>query len=87
MGLFDAPTSNTAQGVNDIPAPRSDATVNAPPADQHKRVIDFVRLSLLDDGWLSVLFTSPFPHGLGMLGGRNKMYKALRFFPFEGYWS
>jgi hypothetical protein len=45
MGLFDAPASNTAQGVNDIPAPRSDATVNAPPAEQHKRVIDFVNVS------------------------------------------
>ncbi|KAI9637955.1 uncharacterized protein MKK02DRAFT_42336 [Dioszegia hungarica] len=48
MGLFDSSpssssTPNTAHGVNDIPAPRSDATVNAPPADQHRRVADFVK--------------------------------------------
>ncbi|OCF55907.1 hypothetical protein L486_06663 [Kwoniella mangroviensis CBS 10435] len=34
--------SSTHKGVNDIPAPRSDASVNAPPPEQHRRVADFV---------------------------------------------
>lgn len=46
MGIFDSsPNGNTAHGANDIPAPRPDSAVNAPPPDQHKRVIDFVRVS------------------------------------------
>lgn len=50
MGMFDSSpssssTSNSAHGMNDVPAPRSDASVNAPPADQHKRVMDFVKVS------------------------------------------
>ncbi|WWD15620.1 hypothetical protein CI109_100042 [Kwoniella shandongensis] len=36
---------NSAKGVNDIPPPRSDASVNAPPPEQHKRVADFVNES------------------------------------------
>jgi hypothetical protein len=51
MGIMDnfrtGETSNTAQGVNNIPAPRSDANVNAPPPEQHKRVLDFVRVRIL----------------------------------------
>ncbi|KAK1924985.1 hypothetical protein DB88DRAFT_487530 [Papiliotrema laurentii] len=52
MGLFDSVTgssespsgaAHSAHGANDIPAPRPDSAVNAPPPDQHKRVIDFVR--------------------------------------------
>nr|XP_018263581.1 uncharacterized protein I303_03450 [Kwoniella dejecticola CBS 10117]OBR85739.1 hypothetical protein I303_03450 [Kwoniella dejecticola CBS 10117] len=35
--------SSSHKGANDIPAPRSDATVNAPPPEQHKRVADFVK--------------------------------------------
>ncbi|WWD01125.1 hypothetical protein V866_008064 [Kwoniella sp. B9012] len=34
--------SSTHKGANDIPAPRSDASVNAPPPEQHRRVADFV---------------------------------------------
>ena len=49
MGIIDSfksgeTSGNTAKGVNDIPAPRSDASVNAPPPEQHKRVYDFVRV-------------------------------------------
>jgi hypothetical protein len=53
MGLFDSVTgssespsgaAHSAHGANDIPAPRPDSAVNAPPPDQHKRVIDFVRV-------------------------------------------
>ncbi|RSH93911.1 hypothetical protein EHS25_006563 [Saitozyma podzolica] len=50
MGLLDsfsssssASGSTSAKGVNDIPAPRSDSSVNAPPPEQHRRVVDFVR--------------------------------------------
>ncbi|ORY29949.1 hypothetical protein BCR39DRAFT_530247 [Naematelia encephala] len=49
MGLFDWFSSSSdsskssATGVNNIPAPRSDASVNAPPPDLHRRVADFVR--------------------------------------------
>ncbi|WWC69206.1 uncharacterized protein I206_103143 [Kwoniella pini CBS 10737] len=45
MALSDYITgeSSSHKGVNDIPAPRSDATVNAPPPEQHKRVADFVK--------------------------------------------
>ena len=49
MGLFDwfsPSSSSTVKSMNDIPAPMSDAAVNAPPPDQHKRVIDFVRVSV-----------------------------------------
>lgn len=66
MGIMDnfrsGETTNSAQGVNNIPAPRSDAHVNAPPPEQHKRVLDFVRVrghttTLLRsrDIWLSLL--------------------------------
>jgi hypothetical protein len=55
MGILDTlhpttsivtpPITTSAKGVNDIPAPRSDASVNAPPADQHKSVMAFVKVS------------------------------------------
>lgn len=49
MGLLDnirsgEPSANTARGVNEVPAPQSDAHRNAPPVEQHKRVADFVRV-------------------------------------------
>ncbi|WVF71959.1 hypothetical protein IAT40_006769 [Kwoniella sp. CBS 6097] len=34
--------SSSAKGVNDIPPPRSDSTVNAPRPEQHRTVADFV---------------------------------------------
>lgn len=56
MGLFDsASTTNTAHGANDIPAPRPDSAVNAPPPDQHKRVIDFVRVGRHHNDLLSAV--------------------------------
>ncbi|GFZ45786.1 hypothetical protein JCM24511_03516 [Saitozyma sp. JCM 24511] len=58
MGLLDsfsssssASGSTSAKGVNDIPAPRSDSSVNAPPPEQHRRVVDFVRAKEEEDGW------------------------------------
>lgn len=53
MGVLDrftpgaeASSSKTnVTGVNDIPAPRSDAAANTPPAQLHKRVADFVNVS------------------------------------------
>lgn len=44
----EASTSAAVRGTNDIPPPRSDASVNAPPPAQHQRVIDFVRVSVCD---------------------------------------
>ncbi|WRT67386.1 uncharacterized protein IL334_004357 [Kwoniella shivajii] len=39
--MFQGESSST-KGANDIPAPRSDATVNAPPPEQHRTVAGFV---------------------------------------------
>jgi hypothetical protein len=44
-----APSSGTAPGVtgaNDIPPPRSDTARNAPPENEHQRVVEFVRVRL-----------------------------------------
>jgi len=50
MGILDWFSSSSApaaKGANEIPAPRSDSSVNAPSPEQHRRVIDFVRVSQL----------------------------------------
>lgn len=47
MGFFDFFTSSSVVPVNnDIPKPRSDASVNAPPPDQHKTVAQFIQVSI-----------------------------------------
>ncbi|ALO60415.1 hypothetical protein CNB04245 [Cryptococcus deneoformans JEC21] len=44
MGFFDLFSSSSVVPVNtDIPKPRSDASVNAPPPDQHKTVAQFIQ--------------------------------------------
>ncbi|WVR05430.1 hypothetical protein IAU60_002445 [Kwoniella sp. DSM 27419] len=45
MVISDVFTSSESshKGVNDIPAPRSDAMANAPPPEQHKTVAGFVQ--------------------------------------------
>lgn len=53
MGVLDrfnpgteaSSSKSNVTGVNDIPAPRSDAAANTPPAQLHKRVVDFVNVS------------------------------------------
>lgn len=51
MALSDWTPSSTSKSsvtqANDIPAPRPDSAVNAPPPDQHRRVIDFVKVGTI----------------------------------------
>lgn len=46
MGFFSSSSTPGVTGANDIPAPRSDASRNAPPDEQHQRVIDFIKVSV-----------------------------------------
>lgn len=65
MGIMDnfrtGETTNSAQGVNNIPAPRSDAHVNAPPPEQHKRVLDFVRVRTQNEAAVLMRHVSVWP--------------------------
>jgi hypothetical protein len=45
-------SSSSIKGVNDIPPPQFDANANAPPREQHNRVIDFIRVSRMNSNHL-----------------------------------
>lgn len=45
MSFLSSKSAPGLQGANDIPAPMSDADRNAAPADTHKRIVDFVKVS------------------------------------------
>lgn len=44
MSFFSAPSAPGVTGANSVPKPESDAQRNAAPEDEHKRVVDFVKV-------------------------------------------